>query len=100
MHNGAMESIMEASEVASKFVTFAGTPEPKSNICDAMHKKVRLIAGYCGFSEDEISFHRAERLQLSSSCNSAKEDSLLKACRMLNSDLTKNVVAVYTPRSG
>ena len=100
LHNGAIQAILNAAEVANKYITFSHTTEPKDKICNLMHRKVQMIAECLGFEEQEITFHRAEAIQRDSSFTTGKEDKLLRATRMVNADVTKSVIAVYTPRSG
>ncbi len=100
LNNGAIESILKSAKVANMCITFSGIPVPINQICNTMLKKVRLLADCLGFNTDDISFHRAEALQRDSWSSTGKEDNLLKATRMVNADVTRSVIAVYTPRSG
>jgi hypothetical protein len=100
LHNGAMRAILNASVVANKYITFSQQTEPYGRICNLMRSKVRMLAECLGFEPHEITFHRAESIQSDSSFTSGKEDNLLRATRMVNADVTKSVIAVYTPRSG
>jgi hypothetical protein len=100
LHNGAIQAILNAAEVANKYITFSHKTEQNNMICNLMHRKVQMIAECLGFEKQEITFHRAEAIQRDSSFTTGKEDHLLRATRMVNADVTKSVIAVYTPRSG
>jgi hypothetical protein len=97
LNNGAIESILKAAQVANMCITYSGNSVPKNQICNTMLKKVRLLVECLGLNLEQISFHRAEALQSDSWSSTGKEDNLLKATRMVNKDVTRSVIAVYTP---